>query len=418
MDHMVLEVGTSFVLVAIVAVIAYKLKQSIIPFLIVLGMMLGPHAPTIGIFDLTFIESQEIISFLGRIGVLFLLFYLGLEFSVQKLLKSGAKIVAGGSAYVLANFLLGLAYGYIVGLPLYETLIVAGMMSVSSTAIVAKVLVDLRRTGNPETELILGMVLFDDIFLALFLSIMSGLLLSGSATVGGIALSLSVSIGYMLLFLVVARVGPRVLNKLLDITSNEIFIIVVFAGLFFVAGFSETLHVAEAIGALLFGLALSETTHSKRIEQLVVPFRDFFGAIFFFSFGLSIDPFTLADAVWLALGAAVLTIFANVLAGMIAGRYAGLSHRASLNIGLTMVARGEFTIIIANLGVSAGLMPVLRPASALYVLIMAIAGPLLAKESKRVYNGFNKIFRWKKTEKKKRSVAKKRSGGSVNGDNS
>lgn len=401
MDHLIFEVGTAFVLVAVVSLIAYKLKQSIIPFLIVLGMLLGPHAPTIGIFDLTFVESQEMIAFLGRIGVLFLLFYLGLEFSVQKLIKSGGKIVAGGGAYVLANFLLGLAYGYFVGLPLYEMLIVAGMMSVSSTAIVAKVLVDLKRTGNPETELILGMVLFDDIFLALFLSVMSGLLMAGSATVGGIALSLAVSIGYMLLFLVVARVGPPVLNKLLNITSNEIFIIVVFAGLFFIAGFSETIHVAEAIGALLFGLALSETEHSKRIEQLVVPFRDFFGALFFFSFGLSIDPFTLAEAVWLALGAAILTIAVNVLAGMFAGRNAGLSHKASLNIGLTMVARGEFTIIIANLGVSAGLMPVLQPASALYVLIMAIVGPLLAKESKHVYNGLNKIFKWKKPKKKK-----------------
>jgi len=401
MDHLILEVGTACVLVAIVSLIAYKLKQSIIPFLIVLGMLLGPHAPAIGIFDLSFIESQEVISFLGRIGVLFLLFYLGLEFSVQKLINSGANIVAGGSAYVTANFLAGLAYGYFIGLPLYETLIVAGMMSVSSTAIVAKTLVDLKRTGNPETELILGMVLFDDIFLALFLSVMSGLLLSGATSVGNIVLSLAVSIGYMVLFLLIGRFGPPVLNRVLRITSNEIFVIVVFAGLFFVAGFSETIHVAEAIGAMLFGLALSETEHSKRIEQMVVPFRDFFGAIFFFSFGLSIDPFTLADAVWLAAGAAFLTIVANFVAGMFAGRNAGLTHKASLNIGLTMIARGEFTIIIANLGVSAGLMPVLQPASALYVLIMAILGPMMAKESKRVYNGLNKIFKWEKPKRKK-----------------
>ena len=105
----------------------------------------------------------------------------------------------------------------------------------------------------------------------------------------------------MLLFFVVARKATRFLNKMLDISSNEIFIIVIFAILFFVAGFSETIHVAEAIGALLLGLVFSETEHSDRIEQLVVPFRDFFGAIFFFSFGLSIDPFSLGGAVWLAL---------------------------------------------------------------------------------------------------------------------
>ncbi len=394
MDHMIFDVGTALLLVALASVMAGKLKFSVIPFLIVLGMIVGPHAPQIGIFDFTFIESQEAITFLGRIGVLFLLFYIGLEFSVSKLVKSGRNIVIGGSIYVALNFLAGMAYGFAFQFPLYETLIVAGMMSVSSTAIVAKVLVDLRRTGNSETELILGMILFDDLFLALFLSVMSGLLLGGATTIGGILLSLAVSIGYMLLFFIIARKGTPILNKLLNITSNEIFIIVVFSLLFFVAGFSETLHVAEAIGALLFGLALSETEHSKRIEHLVIPFRDFFGAVFFFSFGLSIDPLTLGDAALPALGAILITIAANIVSGMIAGRNAGLSHKASTNIGLTVMARGEFTIIVANLGITAGLMPILKPFSAMYVLILAIAGPLLAKESKHVYNGLNKLFKW------------------------
>ncbi|WP_127586931.1 cation:proton antiporter [Paenibacillus koleovorans] len=400
MDHMIFEVGTALLLVAIASLIAGKLKFSIIPFLIVLGMLVGPHAPVIGIFDLTFIESQDVISFLGRIGVLFLLVYIGLEFSVSKLIRSGRNIVFGGTVYVLLNFVIGLIYGFLVNFPLLETLIIAGMLSVSSTAIVAKVLVDLKRTVNSETELILGMILFDDLFLAVFLSIMSGLLLGGATSIGGVLLSVAISIGYMLLFFIIARKGTPLLNKLLSITSNEIFVIVVFSALFFVAGFSEKLHVAEAIGALLFGLALSETEHSKRIEHLVIPFRDFFGAVFFFSFGLSIDPLTLGDAAWIAIGAVILTILANMIAGMIAGRKAGLSHKASTNIGLTVMARGEFTIIVANLGISAGLMPLLKPFSALYVLVLAIVGPLLAKESKHVYGGLNKLFKWTKPKEK------------------
>jgi len=398
MDHMIFEVGTALLLIALFSLIASKLRMSIIPFLIVLGMLVGPHAPEIGLIDLTFIESREVISFLGRVGVLFLLFYVGLEFSVSKLIKSGKNIVFGGSIYVILNFVLGLGFGFIAGFPFYETLIVAGMMSVSSTAIVAKTLVDLRRTGNSETELILGMVLFDDLFLAVFLSIMSGLLLGGATSLGGVLLSVGISVGYMLLFFVIGNRGKRILDKLLSITSNEIFIIVVFAVLFFVAGFSEKLHVAEAIGALLLGLALSETEHSKRIEHLVVPFRDFFGAVFFFSFGLSIDPTTLGDAVWYALGAVLITLVANIAAGMISGRNAGLSHKASMNIGLTVVARGEFTIIVANLGAEASLAPLLQPFSALYVLILAIAGPLLAKESKHIYAALNRVFGWNKAK--------------------
>jgi CPA2 family monovalent cation:H+ antiporter-2 len=398
MDHMIFEVGTALLLIALFSLLAGKLKMSIIPFLIVLGMLVGPHAPEFGFIDLTFVESQEVIRFLGRIGVLFLLFYVGLEFSVSKLVRSGKNIVFGGSIYVIINFVLGLGFGFIAGFPLYEALIIAGMMSVSSTAIVAKTLVDLRRTGNSETELILGMVLFDDLFLAVFLSIMSGLLLGGATSIGGILAAVGISVGYMLLFFIIGNRGKKILDKLLSITSNEIFIIVVFAVLFFVAGFSEKLHVAEAIGALLLGLALSETEHSKRIEHLVVPFRDFFGAIFFFSFGLSIDPTTLGHAAWYAVGAVVITLIANIAAGMISGRNAGLSHKASMNIGLTVVARGEFTIIVANLGAEASLAPLLQPFSALYVLILAIAGPLLAKESKHIYAVLNRIFGWSKAK--------------------
>lgn len=401
MDNLIFEIGTSFVLVAIAALFANRFKFSIIPFLIILGMVVGPHAPVIGIIDLKFIESAEIIEFLGRIGVLFLLFYLGLEFSVGKLIKSGRSIAIGGTIYVALNFILGLIYGFLIGFPLYESLIIAGMVAVSSTAIVAKVLVDLRRTGNAETELILGIVLFDDIFLAVFLSVMSGILLGGATSVGGTLLSVSVSIGYMLLFFVIARFGTRYINRMFNIKSDEIFIIVVFAALFFIAGFSEYIHVAEAIGALLFGLVLSETEHSQRIKKMVIPFRDFFGALFFFSFGLSIDPLSLGGAIHLALGAVAVTIISNIIAGLIAGRQSGLSHKASLNIGLTIVARGEFSIIIINLGLVGGLNPDLKPFSAVYVLILAIFGPLLAKESKRIYKLFDKVFKWSEKEGKR-----------------
>lgn len=400
MDHLVFEVGTALVLVAIASVIANKIKFSIIPFLIILGMLVGPHAPQAGIIDLTFIESREVIEFFGRMGVLFLLFYLGLEFSVGKLVKSGRSIAAGGTIYILINFSLGLIYGFITGFSFLEVLVLAGVITISSSAIVAKVLVDLKRTANPETELILGIIMFEDIFLAVYLSVVSGLVLGDATSVGGALMSIVIAFGYMLLFFIAARKLPPLLNKLLDIRSNEVFVIVIFAALFFIAGFSETIHVAEAIGALLLGLVFSETAHSDRIEHLVVPFRDFFGAMFFFSFGLSIDPFSLGDAVWLALGAVLLTIAGNFIAGMIAGRRAGLSHKASFNIGLTIVSRGEFSIIVANLGIAGGLSASLKPFAALYVLILAIFGPLLTKESKRIYLLLNSVFKWKTPEKK------------------
>lgn len=394
LDHLVLEVGLAIALIAAAGLLSAKLRLSVIPFYILIGMAVGPHAMELGHFDFRFIESAELIEFLGRIGVLFLLFYLGLEFSVSRLIKSGKSIVLGGSIYISINFALGIIFGWAAGFQFAEVLLIAGITTFSSSAIVAKVLVDLKRTANPETEMVLGITMFEDVVLALYISVLSGLILSGSSTIGGILLSTAVSFGYMLVLLLVGRRIVPLLNRALNIRSNELFILVVFAVLFLIAGFSETLHVAEAIGALLLGLVLAETEHVKQIEKFVIPFRDFFGAIFFFSFGLSIDPTELGGAVWYSLAAVVITLIGNISAGMIAGRKAGLSPKASMNIGLTIMGRGEFSIILVNLGKAGGLASILQPFAALYVLVLAILGPLLAKESKPVFKLLDRVFRF------------------------
>jgi CPA2 family monovalent cation:H+ antiporter-2 len=384
MDHMVFEVGLALALVAGAALLSWKLKFSTAPLLIVAGMLVGPHAPHVGMLDLRFEESGPIIAFMGRLGVLFLLFYLGLEFSVGRLVRSGRSIAVGGSIYIGINFTLGLIYPALLGWPFKETLVAAGITTISSSAIVAKVLVDLRRTANPETEMILGIIMFEDVFLAVYLSVVSGLVLSESTSLGGVLLSAGMAFAFMLGVLGVGRLAVPWLNRALRINSGEVLLLLVCAALLLVAGAGETIHVAEAIGALLLGLVLAETEHQARIEHLIVPFRDFFGALFFFGFGLSIDPFALGGAVWITLGAVALTLVGNFAAGMLAGRFAGLSPAGSANVGLTVVSRGEFSIVVASLAAAGGLMQVLQPFAALYVLILAILGPLLTRQSHAV----------------------------------
>ncbi|MGG1599051.1 cation:proton antiporter [Paenibacillus naphthalenovorans] len=406
MDHIVLEVGLAISLIAIAGLLSAKLRFSVIPFYILVGMAVGPHAPKIGFFDFRFIESAPLIEFMGRLGVLFLLFYLGLEFSVGRLIKSGKSIAVGGTIYIAINFTLGLLLGWMLALPVKEILVVAGITTISSSAIVAKVLVDLKRTANPETEMILGIIMFEDVFLAVYISILSGLVLSGASSLGGVLLSALMALGFMLFFIILGRKAVPFLNRALNIRSNELFALVIFGTLFLIAGIGETIHVAEAIGALLTGLVLAETEHMKRIEHLILPFRDFFGAVFFFSFGLSIDPLTLGGAVWYSLAAVVVTLIGNFIAGMLAGKYAGLSSKASANIGLTIVSRGEFSIIMANIGKAGGLLAILQPFAALYVLILAILGPLLTKESKRVYTMLNRIIPLENTKKEQKTPAR------------
>jgi CPA2 family monovalent cation:H+ antiporter-2 len=390
MDTLIFEVGLAVALITLTGFLSQKLKFSVIPFYILIGMAVGPHAPHFWIIDLRFIESSGFIDFMGRLGIIFLLFYLGLEFSVARLLKSGKGILIGGTFYVGLNFLSGLLLGWIAELPLKETLVVCGIMTSSSTAIVAKVLVDLKRTANKETEIIMGMIMFDDLFIAVHISILTGLILSGASSFASILLVSLTAFLFIFLFLYIGRKVVRYIDIPLGVSSTELFLLTVMTLLFLVAGFSETLHVAEAIGALMIGLVLGESKHVKRIEQQVMPFRDFFGAIFFFGFGLTIEPTTLGGAVGMTLLAVVLTLIGNFAAGMIAGRLSGVSPRHSLNIGFTLVSRGEFSIIMANIGKAGGLMPAIQSFAVLYVLILAVLGPVLAKETKTIERLFRR----------------------------
>ena len=400
MDNIILEIGLALGLIAFAIALANKLGLSNIPFLILIGIAVGPHAPQFGAFDFRFIETGSLISFMGRLGVLFLLFYLGLEANLTRLIEAGRSILIGGTIYVSINFTFGFTFGYLAGFPLREALIIAGLTTVSSSAIVAKILFDYRRMANPETQIVLGITMFEDVFLAVYLSLISGIVLSGATSVGGVLSSGGIALGFIVGLMLVGRWVTPVLNRALSISSNELFVVVIFGCLFLLAGLGETIHVAESIGALLLGLILGETEHSERMERLVVPFRDFFGAIFFFSFGLSIDPFTLGGAAWLAIAAALLSIIGVVIAGFIVAWRANLSTVGSLNTSFTLLARGEFSIIIVNLALAGGLMSVLQPFAALYVLILASASPLLAKESERIHGLFVRILSRLRRKKK------------------
>ncbi|MDN8588491.1 cation/H(+) antiporter [Chryseobacterium mucoviscidosis] len=391
MDMLIFEVGIAVALITLTGLISARLRFSVIPFYILIGMAVGPHAPQIGIVDLRFIESSSFIEFMGRLGILFLLFYLGLEFSVSRLLKSGKAILTGGMFYVGLNFASGLLLGWFMELPLKETLVVCGIMTSSSTAIVAKVLVDLKRTANPETEIIMGMIMFDDLFIAIHISILTGLVLSGATSFLSVFLVSLSALLFIVLFLIIGRKCIKYIDKALNIKSSELFLLTVMTLLFLVAGFSETLHVAEAIGALMMGLVLGESRHASRIEHQIMPFKDFFGAIFFFSFGLTIEPSSLGGAVGMTVIAVILTIASNYGAGMIAGRLSGMSARASLNVGFTLVSRGEFSIIMANIGKAGGLMASIQSFAVLYVLILAVLGPILTKESPWIYSQYARL---------------------------
>ncbi len=422
-NTIIIEIGIAVLLVALVGLLANRLRFSVIPFFIVIGMVLGNESypgfvadglASIGNESLTnvvnsiwkfftFTESKPFIDFMGRLGVLFLLFYLGLEFSVGRLIKSGKSIVAGGSFYVALNFVSGLLVGWMMDLPFKEMMVLCGIMTSSSTAIVAKVLTDLKRTANPETEVIMGMIMFDDLFIAMHISFLSGLILTGSSSFWAVAGTSLLALGFILTFLILGRKLIPFIDRLLQEKSSELFILIIFSLLFTIAGFSETIHVAEAIGALMAGLVFADSKYLKKIEGMVLPFKDFFGAMFFFSFGLSIDMYSLGGAVGWAAFAALITIIGNVASGYFATKFSNLQPKNAVDIGFTLSARGEFSIIMANIGKAGQLLPVIQSFVVVYVLILSVVSPLLTKESRNIWNKLSGQKEAPKKAKKKLS---------------
>jgi len=261
-DHIILEIGLALGLIAFAVALAHKLGLSNIPFLILIGIAVGPHAPQWGVFDFRFIQTESLISFMGRFGVLFLLFYLGLEANLTRLIEAGRSILVGGSIYVGINFTVGFTYGYLAGFPLREALIIAGLTTVSSSAIVAKILFDYRRMANPETQIVLGITMFEDVFLAVYLSLISGIVLSGASSFAGVLSSGGIALGFIVGLIIIGRWATPLLNRVLRISSNEVFVIVVFACLFL-----DNRHRVLAFEELFRGTVDSASVHPREVVR-------------------------------------------------------------------------------------------------------------------------------------------------------
>uniref|UniRef100_A0A7C2J0M4 Cation:proton antiporter n=1 Tax=Ammonifex degensii TaxID=42838 RepID=A0A7C2J0M4_9THEO len=400
-ESLLLNFVLVFVIISTAILIAYKFRFCSIPLLIFLGVLLGPHAPYGTSLDFRLVEDTESLTVLSRLGILLLLFYLGLEFSASRVIQRGAMILKGGSIYVALNFLRGLALGWLFFHSWPETLVVAGITTVSSSAIITKLLVELKRTANPETELILGIMVLEDAFIAVYLSVISGYFLAqGTSLFTGLVAGL-ITTGFIVGILYLGRFVSPLFDRWLNFRSGEPLIVVAFTLLLIMAWLAEEIGVTEAVGALLSGLVLAETSHAKRLIQLVTPLRDLFGAVFFFSFGMDIDYRQFAPVVSLALFAAAATVGGNFIAGLLSAWVCGYRGRAPVNVACTIIARGEFAIIAAGLAgasFAAGMMP---PLAALYVLMLAFVNPVLAKRSRWIYlclEKMGRLFSWRKTD--------------------
>ncbi|WP_103513167.1 cation:proton antiporter [Streptomyces sp. SM13] len=367
--------GGAFLAAAFLARLGGRIGLPTIPLFILAGILLGPHTP-----GYTLLSNPHDLEMLSALGLVLLLFYLGLEFHMDDLKTGGRKMAIAGGTYLVLNVGAGLGFGFALGWGTSEALVLAGVLGISSSAIVTKILVDLGRIGNPETRPILGIIVVEDIFLALYLAALQPIL-SGADSLSSALIDGGKAFGFLLLLALAARFGTRLIGKLMNTKDDELLVISFLGMAVFVAGVSEMFGVADAIGAFMVGLMLGSTSSGDRILKLVHPLRDAFGAIFFFAFGLSIDPGDLPSVLWPVLAAVALTLAMNVAAGLAAAKVYSFGAQATSNIATTLVARGEFALILATMAAAAGLDERLSPFIAGYVLLLAVLAPLAAGRS-------------------------------------
>lgn len=362
------ELGLIVVVLAVVARLATSVGFSPIPLYLLVGLAFA------ALFPLGF--SEDFIEIGAQIGVILLLFMLGLEYTGEELRENLRVGLPAGALDMALNFAPGLVAGLLLGWEPVAAILLGGVTYISSSGVISKVLSDLGRLGNRETPSILSLLVIEDLVMAAYLPLVAVLLL-GVGLAAGLA-SLAVAVLTTMAVLVVALRYGEPMSRLLDNRSDEVVLLSTFGLIVLVAGVAERLQVSAAVGAFLVGIALSGPA-ADHARDLLSPLRDLFAATFFVFFGLQIDSSALPGVAVLALVLGVVTGLTKLATGWWAARRAGVAERGCFRAGGALIARGEFSIVIAGLGVSAGVEPRLGPLAAAYVLLMAIAGPIVTR---------------------------------------
>jgi CPA2 family monovalent cation:H+ antiporter-2 len=365
-----IEIGAVVLGLSVLARLATRLGITAIPFYLLAGLALGEG----GIAPLD--VSSDFIKVAADIGVLLLLLTLGLEYSGDELRHGLRTSAVPGLIDAALNFAPGFGMGLLLGWDVPAATLLGGVTWISSSGVVAKVLGDLDRMGNRETPAILNLLVVEDLAMAVYLPVAAALVVGGDleATSTSVAVAL---IAVTVILWSALRFGHR-LSDLLAGGSDEALLLAVFGLTLLVGGLAEQVQVSAAIGAFLVGLALSGVVQERAVS-LIAPLRDLFAATFFLFFSFQIDPAVLADAAVPAIALAVVGTAGKMGSGWMAARSAGVGRNGRLRAGAALIARGEFSIVIAALGASLVDGPELAGVAAGFVLLTAIIGPVAAK---------------------------------------
>ncbi len=367
---LLIEVGGLLLALSILGRLAARVGISPIPLYLIAGLGVGHGG------FLPFEASEAFLEVGSEIGVILLLAMLGLEYSPRELFASVSQSRVSGLLDAVFNAIPGAAFALILGWGPIAAFALAGVTWVSSSGVIAKVVRDLGRLNNRETPVILSVLVIEDLAMAFYLPILSALAIGAGVLQGATTVVIAVSVVSVIL-LAALRFG-KPLSRMFSAHHAESLLLGVLGLTMLVAGLAEQVNVSAAVGAFLVGIALSGQV-AENAAVVLSPLRDLFAAVFFVFFGISTAPSDIIPVLIPATLLAVLTITTKIASGYLAAQRAGIGVPGRWRTGLTLTPRGEFSIVIAGLAVSAGVEPQLAPLAAAYVLITIIAGPLLAR---------------------------------------
>ena len=364
------ELGAIVLGLAVLARLSDRMGISPIPGYLVAGVIFGEG----GIAGPRL--SENFIELAAEIGVVLLLLTLGLEYSAQELADGARRGWLGGAVDLVLNALPGVAAALLLGWGIEAAVVLGGVTYISSSGVIAKVLTDLGRLGNRETPTILTLLVIEDLVMAIYLPITVVMLAGASVLTGALSVGAALAIAGVILVLAL-RFGERI-TRILDARSDEALLLGVIGITLLVAGITQQLDVSAAVGAFLVGIAISGPV-GQRAASLVNPLRDLFAALFFILFGFQINPDQIPGVLPIAIALLVVTSLTKVATGWWATARVGIASRGRMRAGTALIARGEFSIVIAGLALGSGLDRDLVPLAATYVLLTAILGPIVTK---------------------------------------
>lgn len=374
---------------AIATIIFRQLKQPVVLGYILTGMIIGPHTP-----PFTFIADEKTIETLAELGVIFLMFSLGLEFSLRKLKEVGSTAVIAASLEIFLMILAGYGIGQLFGWSQMDSIFLGAILSISSTTIIIKALEGIGKTKEKFAQLIFGILIIEDILAILLIAVLSGFATTGEFVikdVSNIILSLAAFMGILLVSGLI--VVPRLLNFVSKFKSNEMLLVTVIGLCFGVSFLTVKLGYSVALGAFLIGAIIAEARQIHKIETLMFPVRDLFSAVFFVSIGLIIDPTVIVKYLFPIIVITIVVITGKVFSCTLGSLISGKDTRTSIKVGMGLAQIGEFSFIIAALGLSLNVTSdFIYPIAVAVSALTTLTTPYLIKSSEGVSKLFEKFM--------------------------